>query len=132
MNWLGRLIFGTNVTASTPATPPEPQPFARCPKCSGIEHSVQMVVYGWRMEGGVAVHVPIGSRVACQRCPHIYTVGPNGAFDQHLASLPPTPRMVLRNPGADLVPPRPGEEDDGPPRRQRSTVPVPLEDRPDS
>ena len=127
MNWLGRLMLG-----SVPAPVPPPVPaWGRCPKCSGIEHSVQMVVYGWRMEAGVAVHLPIGSRVACQRCPHIYTVGPNGAFDQHLASLPPTPRMVLRNPATDLSTRAP-EDDDGPPRRQRATVPVPLEDRPDA
>lgn len=108
MNWLGRLLLG-----SPPAPAPAPPPaWGRCPKCSGIEHSVQMVVYG------------------CQRCQRVYTVGPNGVFDQHLASLPPTPRMVLRNPGADAQPSRP--DDDEAPRRRRAEIPVPLDDRPDA
>jgi uncharacterized C2H2 Zn-finger protein len=80
MNWIARLLIGKE--------------FGRCPRCQAMEATRICSLVGWRMAGAKVETVEIGARYSCQRCGHIYAVGPAGVFAYHAEALPPSPRWA--------------------------------------
>lgn len=68
-------------------------PWYQCPECGGRDYLRIGTIIGYKDLNGVATVVERGARVACQRCPHVFSVGPGGAFNQHPLSHPITPTM---------------------------------------
>lgn len=75
-------------------------PWHQCPECGSRDYMRIGTVIGYKDVAGVATAVERGARVACQRCPHVFTIGPAGVYNQHPLSHPLTPRLP-----DDYVPP---------------------------
>lgn len=69
----------------------------RCPDCGSSRPNfrmVEMTNHAWRRSWWRPVRVIewiSGYRVACQDCPCMYSIGPDGTFRQHERSLPLSP-----------------------------------------
>jgi rubredoxin len=62
---------------------PKPQSIplnGRCPKCGGVEHTAIALLEAWGAEGQTLAFGACGKRLRCERCGHVYAVGPSGAF----------------------------------------------------
>jgi len=85
---------------------------ARCPDCKGTVAIGLSTLSTGVIRDGRALCVPVGDRYACQTCPCIYSVGPEGVFRQDPMSFPQTaaPRHAPQ-------PQREQEEKEAPPPR---------------
>lgn len=105
-------LFVKNSAAHIVAEPPTDRILpgdvvVRCPKCQAIGGVSLLVIRADVIRADPVpriVSIPYGDRMACQRCPHVYSVDPTGVFDHNPRSLP-YPTEAPHVPG--VAPPAP-------------------------
>ena len=83
----------------------------RCPDCQAAGGVSLVIIRTPVNRDGQLISIPTGDRMACQRCPCVYSVDASGVFRHHPGSLPytggATPQIAAQ------APPRP-PDDPGP------------------
>jgi hypothetical protein len=104
MNRLGRWLFGEN------GATPGPRPFLVTCKCGSQDFTRVCSIVGVSidLERNVSSYER-GAVLSCQRCPRVFAVGPDGAFDRDPRSLPPIMQLPERDEGPQHRGPTPDE-----------------------